>query len=149
MTTTTTTTQTTAEIVLDICTPEGKTWLARVNGLDIAYGFDRAFVRAIERNTSRSGRTGSATYAVEDGVYESNEGRRRLGRRYWLVEDDQVREIERQDVVDLLTAPQVRQMTSREAAQQLGVSVRTVQRRAAAGKLVAVKDARGRWIVTL
>src|SRR5690554_1929736 len=75
-----------AEIQLDICTPEGKTWLARLDGLDESFGFDREFVRAVSRDTSRSGRTGTATYLVEDGVYESNEGRRRLGRRYWLVD---------------------------------------------------------------
>lgn len=38
--------------------------------------------------------------------------------------------------------------TTREAAAALGVSVRTVQRRAAAGQLDAVKVA-GRWIITL
>jgi len=138
-----------AEIQLDICTPEGKTWLARLDGLDESFGFDREFVRAVSRDTSRSGRTGTATYLVEDGVYESNEGRRRLGRRYWLVDAGQVREIERQDAVDLLTAPQVRQMATREAARVLGVSVRTVRRWAAAGKLVAAKNARGHWIITL
>jgi len=40
-------------------------------------------------------------------------------------------------------------ITSREAAAQLGVSVRTVQRWAAAGKIEAIKDERGRWVIAL
>lgn len=40
-------------------------------------------------------------------------------------------------------------MTTREAAAQLGVSIRTIQRRAAAGTLTARRDERGRWIITL
>lgn len=42
-----------------------------------------------------------------------------------------------------------RKVSVREAAAELGVSVRTVQRRAAAGKIAAHKDERGRWVVTL
>jgi hypothetical protein len=67
-----------AEIVLDVCTPEGRTWLARITGPDDTFGVARDFVRATERNTSRSGMTGQATYVVGPGVYERREGRRRL-----------------------------------------------------------------------
>ncbi|MER5647283.1 helix-turn-helix domain-containing protein [Streptosporangium sp. NPDC002524] len=41
------------------------------------------------------------------------------------------------------------QVTTREAAAALRVSIRTVQRRAASGKLNATKDTTGRWVITL
>lgn len=82
-------------IALDVCTPEGKTWLARVTGTDQTFGIAREFVNAAERDTSKSGKTGTLTYVVEDGIYESNEGRKRLGRRYWQVQGDEVTEIDR------------------------------------------------------
>ena len=66
------------EVVLDICTPEGKTWLARITGPDDRFGVAREFVRATERNASRSGRTGQASYLIGPGVYERHEGRNRL-----------------------------------------------------------------------
>jgi hypothetical protein len=91
-----------AAIALDVCTPEGKTWLARVTGVDETFGFARHFVNSVERETSRSGRTGTFTYVVEDGIYESNEGRRRLGRRYWRVQDDEVTEIDRTAALEAL-----------------------------------------------
>jgi hypothetical protein len=69
----------TTEIILDICTPEGKTWLARITGPDPRYGVAREFIRAAERSTSHSGKTGSCTFVLtEPGVYERHEGRRRL-----------------------------------------------------------------------
>lgn len=90
------------EISLDVCTPEGKTWLAAVTGADPKFGFAREFVHAVSRDTSRSGKTGTATYVVDDGLYESNEGRRRLGRRYWRVADGTATEIDRDDVTAAL-----------------------------------------------
>jgi hypothetical protein len=69
------------EIHLDICTPEGKTWLARITGPDARFGVNREFVNATTRDLSRSGRTGTVTYLVEPGVYERREGRRSLGHR--------------------------------------------------------------------
>jgi hypothetical protein len=89
----------TATIMLDICTPEGKTWLALVTGVGGKFGIERDFVSAVSKHTSRSGMTGTATYIVDDGVYESNEGRQRLGRRYWIVEDGEPREVERDDAL--------------------------------------------------
>lgn len=64
---------TTAEIILDLCTPEGKTWLAEITGPDPQYGVARQFIRAAERSTSRSGRTGTLNYVVSPGV--SNAGK--------------------------------------------------------------------------
>jgi len=87
------------EMNLDVCTPEGKTWLARITGINGRYGFTREFINTIARNTSRSGRTGTYTYLVTDGLYESNEGRRRLGRRYWKVENGTITEIDRDELV--------------------------------------------------
>lgn len=75
-----------AEITLDVATMEGKTWLARITGLDKKFGLQREFVPAAARRLSKSGKTGSIEYLVEPGLYESNEGRRRLGRRYWRVD---------------------------------------------------------------
>jgi hypothetical protein len=86
------------EMDLDVCTPEGKTWLARVTGLGGRFGIEREFVNTIARDTSRSGRTGTYTYMICDGVYESNEGRRRYGRRYWLVKAGVITEIDRSDL---------------------------------------------------
>lgn len=48
-----------------------------------------------------------------------------------------------------VTAPALVELTTAQAAEALGVSVRTVQRRAQAGRLAGRKDSRGRWIVTL
>jgi len=90
---------TTTTLDLDICTPEGKTWLALISGLDQKFGFDREFINPIDRSTSGSGKTGTATYMVGNGIYESNEGRRRLGRRYWRVTAGTITEIDRDDVV--------------------------------------------------
>lgn len=66
------------EIILDICTPEGKTWLARITGPDPRYGVAREFIRPVSKVTSRSGRTGRCEYLIEPGVYERREGRRSL-----------------------------------------------------------------------
>ncbi|HET8684960.1 MAG TPA: helix-turn-helix domain-containing protein, partial [Micromonosporaceae bacterium] len=41
------------------------------------------------------------------------------------------------------------EVDTRAAAQALGVSVRTVQRWAATGKVAASKDAAGRWVITI
>ncbi len=88
-----------ATIDLDICTPEGKTWLAAITGVGGKFGVDREFVNATERNTSGSGKTGTATYTVTDGVYESNEGRKRLGRRWWIVAGTEAREVDRDEAL--------------------------------------------------
>lgn len=82
-----------AEIALDVCTPEGKTWLARVTGIGGRYGIERSFVHAASSSLSKSGRTGTMTYLVGNGLYESNEGRRRYGRRYWGVKDGEVTQL--------------------------------------------------------
>lgn len=56
-------------------------------------------------------------------------------------------------LIDNLTAAirraGARELTTTQAAQELGVSTRTVRRWAAAGKIPARKNARGHWIITL
>lgn len=42
-----------------------------------------------------------------------------------------------------------RELTAAQAAQELGVSIRTVRRWAATGKITARKNDRGHWIITL
>lgn len=49
----------------------------------------------------------------------------------------------------LLPEPEGTEVSTREAAQALGVSVRTVQRWAATGKVEAAKNAQGRWVITI
>lgn len=49
----------------------------------------------------------------------------------------------------LLPEPEGTEVSTRQAAQALGVSVRTVQRWAATGKVDAVKDSTGRWVITI
>lgn len=93
-----------AEINLDVCIPEGKTWLARVTGLGGKYGIEREFLGPIARNLSDSGKTGDAIYAVPDGIYESNEGRRRLGRKFWHVVDGHPDEINREQMIKIMEA---------------------------------------------
>ncbi|MEU7978264.1 helix-turn-helix domain-containing protein [Micromonospora sp. NPDC049081] len=40
-------------------------------------------------------------------------------------------------------------MTTTQAAAKLGVSIRTIQRHCATGKLAATKNTRGRWTITM
>lgn len=90
------------EIVLDVCTPEGKTWLAQITGGGGKFGVEREFVNAAASNLSRSGMTGTKTYVVSDGVYESNEGRGRLGRRWWIVRDGAATDVDRDEALAAL-----------------------------------------------
>lgn len=90
-----------AQIVLDVCTPEGKTWLARLTGLGGQFGVQRQFQHG-RSDLSRSGKTGSITYTVTDGIYESNEGRRSLRphqRKWWRVTGDQAAQITEADAL--------------------------------------------------
>jgi len=45
-------------------------WLAQITGTSKTYGFEQAFVRATERDMSRSGRTGTYTWEIDEpGLY--------------------------------------------------------------------------------
>ena len=56
-------------------------------------------------------------------------------------------------LIDNLTAAirraGARELTTAQAAQELGVSIRTVRRWATTGKITARKNTRGHWIITL
>jgi excisionase family DNA binding protein len=49
----------------------------------------------------------------------------------------------------LLPPPPATEVTTRQAAQALGVSIRTVQRWAAQGKVQASKTVQGHWVITI
>lgn len=53
------------------------------------------------------------------------------------------------EIDTMLPEPEGTEVNTRQAASALGVSVRTVQRWAAAGKVTAVKDDAGRWVITI
>jgi excisionase family DNA binding protein len=53
------------------------------------------------------------------------------------------------EIDEQLPEPEGTEATTREAAAALGVSVRTVQRWAAKGKVAATKDDHGRWVITI
>lgn len=104
-----------ARLTLDVCTPEGKTWCAKLVGLNPKFTFEREFINASEDNTTRSGRTGSKTYTlVEDGIYQSREGRRSLrgrdvrdhnGNRFYLVQDGDITIITQTEAIEELRRP--------------------------------------------
>lgn len=123
---------------------------ADLAGLEINYyGNGRsiraaAFQGATISNTKASRLTAARVYLdVATGTIRTSI--RRIAEEARLdIGDDLVRA-----VVAGIRAATTTEVTSREAAAQLGVSVRTVQRRAAAGRLPARKGSRGRWIITL
>ena len=104
----------TATITLDVCTPDGNTWLAQLTGLDPKFTFHREFVQASSKNVSRSGMTGTKTYYfLTDGIYQSREPRRSLrhtdgrdgqGNRFYSVSGDQVTTIDLDAAVAEFTA---------------------------------------------
>jgi serine phosphatase RsbU (regulator of sigma subunit) len=93
-----------AKIELDVCTPEGKTWLARLTGLGGRFGVEREF-QAGRREVSHSGKTGTAFFTVTDGIYEAHEGRRRLGRSWYRVTGDTVERITEAQALAALSNP--------------------------------------------
>lgn len=52
----------------------GKEWVAEIKGRHPKYKLDREFLPALKRDWSRSGKTGSTSFELEEGkVYEVNE----------------------------------------------------------------------------
>lgn len=102
----------TVRVSLDVCTPEGKTWMAQLTGLDPKFTFDRDFVNASSSNLSGSGKTGTKTYTlIEDGIYQPREGRRSLrhtdgrdgqGNRFYRVTGDTVTDITEDEAIAAL-----------------------------------------------
>jgi len=65
----------------------GAGWAARITGPDEQYGLARQFLRAIGRETSRSGQTGTNAYLIDaPGVYQVHGRRAESGFRH--VHDD-------------------------------------------------------------
>lgn len=109
--------------------------------------------------------SGSISYAEFDGEQLSNSKAYKLlsgAKVYW--EDGQIRtnlrrnaeyaRLDADTLIDALlagiaSAVAATEITARQAAEKLDVSVRTVQRHAKQGKLTARKDDRGRWVITL
>lgn len=79
------------------------TWLARLTGVGGKFGVEREFQNG-RSDLSRSGKTGTITYIVTDGIYEANEGRKRLGRSWYKVTGDTVETITEDDALTALGA---------------------------------------------
>jgi hypothetical protein len=90
-----------AQLHLDVCTPEGKTWLARLTGVGGKFGVEREF-QVGRKDLSRSGKTGTITYTLTDGIYESHEARRKLGRKWWRVTGDEIVELLEAEALEAL-----------------------------------------------
>ena len=79
----------------------GKEWVAKIVGKDPKYKFKREFLQVHERKWSRSGRTGSTAYMVQEGtLYEVNEPWG--GRCYIVVKDGEIHELEISQVLEIL-----------------------------------------------
>jgi hypothetical protein len=92
----------TATISLDVCAVKGATWLAKIVGTDPKFGLDREFHWATTDARSRSKMTGYLVWEdLTDGVYETNEPRRG-DRKFHVVEDGEVRVVERAEALAIL-----------------------------------------------
>ncbi|QSM95670.1 hypothetical protein I3U40_07955 [Mycobacteroides abscessus subsp. abscessus] len=113
----------TARVVLDVCTVKGKTWLARITGIDAKFGMAREFVRRDRDgdNRSRSGMTGTVYYTIGDGVYEGSEPRSsRRGRFYLIVEGGEKREVSQEEALAALPGPPTTEFIAAEYRHWLG-----------------------------
>jgi hypothetical protein len=81
-----------------------KQWVARLDGKDEQYGYDREFVSPYGRGTER---TVVGTGAVLEMCYHSHGGREK-GRRYWVVVAGELVEIDESEVDRVLDATVVR-----------------------------------------
>jgi hypothetical protein len=91
------------ELTVEI-TKGNKQWVARLDGEDDQYGYDRNFVSPYGRGTER---TAVETGAVIEMCYHSHSGREK-GRRYWVVVAGELVEIEESEVNRVLGATVVR-----------------------------------------
>ena len=67
----------------------GKEWIAEILGRDPKYTYKREFLRPVGRDWSRSGRTGSTAFELEEGkLYEIREPYR--GRRFVEVQNGEI-----------------------------------------------------------
>lgn len=92
-------------------------WVAKLLGLDDKWGFKREFMRG-QRDYSCAKMTGSrgifVYYALEDGIYEVNErvSWKHVKRYFIRVENTEIMEISRKEVVECLSKSAVSESTS-------------------------------------
>lgn len=76
----------------------GKEWIAEILGRDPKYTYKRDFLRPVGRDWSRSGRTGSTAFQLEEGrIYEIREPYR--GRRFVEVRNGEIITLSPEDVL--------------------------------------------------
>jgi len=91
------------ELTVEI-TKGNKQWVARLDGKDEQYGYDREFVSPYGQGTER---TVVETGAVLEMCYHSHGGREK-GRRYWVVVAGELVEVDESEVDRVLDATVVR-----------------------------------------
>ena len=141
----------------------GREWTGR-NGQRRIYLNDWHELAGLKVSWYKSGSISSATI---DGELISNRkaGALMTARVWYDVEAGELRHTIRRvaenarieyvadTLIDNLTAAirraGARELTAAQAAQELGVSIRTVRRWAVTGKINARKDARGHWVIIL
>ncbi len=157
---TTTTATITAQQIIDL---GGREWIGR-NGQRRIYLNNWHELAGLEISRYKSG---NISYAAVNGERISNNRARVLASAsvWYDVDAGELRHTIRSaaenarldDVADVLIDNLIaairragaRELTTAQAAQELGVSARTVRRWAAAGKVAASKNGRGHWVVTL
>ena len=94
-------------IKLNVWASHGSTYIAKLNGLDEKYGFNREFIKNVEKKTSRSGKHGDVWYDIsilKDGIYEIRNPRSgkygREGNIYILIKNNDVSEFDFRQVKD-------------------------------------------------
>ena len=77
----------------------GKEWVAEITGRDPKYTYKREFLRAVSRDWSSSGKTGTTSFALETGkIYEINEPWKK--RRFVEVQNGEVKTLTAEDVLN-------------------------------------------------
>ena len=77
----------------------GKEYIAKIEGRDQKYVFKRKFLPIADKKWSSSGKTGISCFVLsEDGVYEVNEPYAK-GKTYLLKENNEIKEITLEDVL--------------------------------------------------
>ena len=87
---------------------KSRPWVARLTGLDPQFGFKREFIRAQQKDYGRANSIGSRGiylyFVLAPGLYEvhARETWKRTRRYFVRVEDTQITEIEREEVIHCL-----------------------------------------------
>jgi len=156
----TTTTTITAQQILDL---GGREWTGR-NGQKRIYLNNWHELAGLEITRYKSGSIRWATIKGEP-ISNNKAGMLMTAKVWYDVETGQLRNTIRSvaenariehigdvlidNLVAAIRRAGARELTTTQAAQELGVTARTVRRWAAAGKITARKNDRGHWIITL